>query len=391
MKTISSFSCRKLAAGPHSNFRLALFASLLFANWLQPQRCRSDELQRSQAPITNEDPVKIGLLLTLTGTFATGGEDCRRGIEVARQEYSPQNFAGPHKIAFIYEDSQNDPKVGVNGFKKLADLDQVLGVITMRSSIAMVLNPISRQKRIAMLGAVGHRDFVPGNEYAFGIWPSTADEGAALADRMIADGQRRAATLTLEDEWTMSLTAGVRERFEQLGGQIVAHETVAPKESDVTTMLTKMKVLQPDAIHINLDVGQNGLAIRRAREIGYRGALYSNFWAADADAVAVAGLEAAEGVMFPEIKLGLPRFRALLENKFPPKRTSAMMFSCYASAAMMIQAVSKIEGKPDRAQVFQALQATSEVPLADEPLPIRERRGRFNILVKRISAGQVQE
>lgn len=342
------------------------------------------------AGVRAEEPITIGLLVSLSGPYADIGEDCRRGIETSRQMYAPDDRVGSHTLRFIYEDSQADPKVGVNAFKKLADEDRALAVVTMRSPIGMAVNPLSRQVHVPVLGGVGHKDFVSTNEYAFQHWPSTQKEGAVLADEIIRTHPKGIGVITAEDEWTMALTAGFKDRFIEKNGTIELAETVPPGEMDLGSLLTRAKRDVPGALFLNLGLAQGAATLRRAREVGYPGTIYSNFWAGDSKAIEAAG-PATEGLLFPETKLELPKFKATLSKSFSPKRPSAMTFSCYAATAMVIQALKNITAIPNRENLYQELLSIKNIELLDEPLPMKDRRAEIAVVMKRIKNNAVQE
>jgi branched-chain amino acid transport system substrate-binding protein len=115
---------------------------------------------------TPPEKLKIGMLLTLSGSFASAGEDCRKGAEAGLLVAGPQT-----PIDLIYADTKNEPTTAITEFQRLVRANLVVGVYTHRSSIGMALNPISLNAQVPLLGAVGHRDFARGNNFAFQIWP----------------------------------------------------------------------------------------------------------------------------------------------------------------------------------------------------------------------------
>jgi branched-chain amino acid transport system substrate-binding protein len=68
-------------------------------------------------------PVKIGLLATLEGPFAAGGEDGMRGAELAIRERN--GMVAGRKIELIKASSDAKPDVAVNSTRKLVEQDKV--------------------------------------------------------------------------------------------------------------------------------------------------------------------------------------------------------------------------------------------------------------------------
>ena len=72
----------------------------------------------AQAP-----PVKIGLLATLEGPFAAGGQDGMRGAELAVRQRG--GVVAGRKIEIIKASSDAKPDVAVNATRKLVEQDKV--------------------------------------------------------------------------------------------------------------------------------------------------------------------------------------------------------------------------------------------------------------------------
>jgi branched-chain amino acid transport system substrate-binding protein len=72
---------------------------------------------------TAQQPVKIGLLTTLEGPFAAGGQDAMRGAELAVTQRG--GMVAGRKIEIIKASSDAKPDVAVNATRKLVEQDKV--------------------------------------------------------------------------------------------------------------------------------------------------------------------------------------------------------------------------------------------------------------------------
>ena len=347
----------------------------------------------SVAPPTE---VRIGELLALTGPFADIGEDCRRGVEVGRQAFFVNDRIGDYKLTLLPGDTQADPKIGLNEFRKVVDEEHAVAIITMRSPIGMALNPVSKAKHIPLLGAVGHSEFPVQNEYAFAMWAMTSSEGKFLADAMLKAGHDQIAMLTAEDDWTVSVSKHFTEAFTKLGGKILYADSVPGAEVDFAPIATKLRSSHAKAFFINLGLTPGALAVKRIREQGMTQKIYSNFWTGDPNAIASAGAEVMEDVSFAEAKTNFPKFRAALDANFPKKRISSMTYSCYSSMGLLAVSLSRLSSKQGSGpltsdQLYQALIEVKEIPLLDGTLAMAERRAQFELTLKTIRGGAVSE
>ncbi len=202
------------------------------------------------------EPLKIGMLLTLSGNYASAGADCRAGITAALVDN-----AASSRLNVIYADSKADPTTAISEFRKLMDSDHVLAVYTHRSNIGMAIDPVSQTAGISLLGAVGNKLFAANNNYAFQIWPKSDEEGGFFAAEFKKRGYKNVALLFTQDEWTTSVSDAFRSKFLSLGGSLIFDQAVLPAEIDFRTLLLQVKEKSPDVIFIDALLPQIGLLV----------------------------------------------------------------------------------------------------------------------------------
>src|SRR5690625_620016 len=82
------------------------------------------------AQSTSKDPVKIGVLQSLSGAFAPIGT---LGVKGAQLAIEGEEILG-RPIQLVVEDDQSDPKVGAQKARKMIDLDKVVAIEGMVGS-----------------------------------------------------------------------------------------------------------------------------------------------------------------------------------------------------------------------------------------------------------------
>jgi branched-chain amino acid transport system substrate-binding protein len=75
---------------------------------------------------TDTSPIKIGLLLPLTGNFAPNGNDEQRGWDFALKDLG--DTINGRKIQLVPVDDAGDPTQGLNAARRLVENDQVVGL-----------------------------------------------------------------------------------------------------------------------------------------------------------------------------------------------------------------------------------------------------------------------
>lgn len=335
--------------------------------------------------------IRVGLLLVLSGPYASLGEDCRQGVEVAKGVLGAGDTLEGKEIKFFYGDTQADPKVAVNEFKKMLNVHNIHLAITLRSPIGMALNPLSARAKVPLLGAVGHTDFVPTNPFAFQLWSTGLEDGEALANLISMNNGKRVALITTEDDWTVSVSDGFRKGARRHGLTLVYDQSLLPTETEFLSVISKLRNSNSDSIIINSGITQIGPIIKKLREQGFTQQIYSTFWVAKPEVLDSAGPAALEGVKFVEASLAFPKLRAALREKFGDERISQMTYSCYAAMAFALQALADSKGISSSSDVHQSLLKHSSVNLLDEVMIMKGRKAIQRLAGKRIQAGKVIE
>jgi ABC-type branched-subunit amino acid transport system substrate-binding protein len=326
--------------------------------------------------------IKIGALLTLSGGFASAGEDCRKGIEAGLDVANARNL-----LEILYADSKNDSMQTISEFRKLVQTDKAIGIYTHRSAMGMALNPVSLQSQIPLLGSVGHKEFGAANKYAFQIWPRSDDEGRILADEFIKRGHKRSALIYTEDEWTTSVSQGFRERFLKLGGVLAFDQSILPGETDLRSSLMQIKGKAPDAIYMNMLLPQIPTILRQAHEVGLNIPLYFNFYVTKKDVADAVGIGMLEGVRYIDIDSDLPVLKAKLgssQDEPPPSLT----ITSYVATILFAQAAAHTPNIRTAAELYSALLREHEVQTPDRMYKIVDRYVQFPMTVKIIRAGK---
>lgn len=337
-----------------------------------------------------ENEIRLGVLTELSGQFASNGNDCRAGHSAALKAFSNNGNVGKYKIKLIYGDSKGEGKAAVSEMNKLLAQDSVIAILANRSQVVMPLNPISRARKVPLLGVAAHPDLISENEYAFRFYPSTQFEGPMLAKKMIEHGAKKVAALGLQDEYLVALQKSTTEELKKLGATVVYDETVTDNELDFNTLISRIAAKQPDYLLINFGLGQSGVVIRKIRERGLKQPIVSNFWIQKEDVIKNAGKENMEGAGSIGIAATLPKFGEALQEFAPGARSSTIYYACHVALASFLHAVknSPVDVK-DSTSALQALQNLKKVELLDETLPVKDREVQFTLEYSTIRDGQI--
>lgn len=295
---------------------------------------------------SNSPSVRIGVLTPLTGDVASWGQMQRNATEMALNEVNSMGGLRGHPVKVIYEDSKANPRVGLNAFRKLVDVDRVpLVVGCPASNTTLAIAQYANESQTVVLSSGSTAQVVgEAGPYVFRIMPSDEVQAGIMADWAKSLGFNRVAIIYVENTWGRGLADAFESAFQQQGGVIVSKNATQQEATDFRAQLQRVFQTAPDAIYAPLYTRQAGLMIRQARELG----LSQQILGADVyetPELMEAGGEAVEGVLYTTYSSGEGQnhdtFAATYRNEFG-REPEAYAFYCYDAMKIAFYAIKQI-------------------------------------------------
>jgi branched-chain amino acid transport system substrate-binding protein len=215
--------------------------------------------------------IKIGAIQPMTGTVASWGQHGERAMRIAVQEINAAGGIRGHQVQLILEDSQGDPKVGVNALKKLIDVDKVPLVIgDAISPVSFATAPIASTRHVVLLspGSTAALLTREGGNYFFRVMPSDALQSKITAEWIAGLGFRDVAVVGTNNVWGKGLVEFFSREFPKRGGRLALEQLVGEQVSDFRTVIEKIRAADPDAIYAPLYQTQAGQFLRQLKQLG---------------------------------------------------------------------------------------------------------------------------
>jgi branched-chain amino acid transport system substrate-binding protein len=274
--------------------------------------------------------VKIGGLFSVTGPASFLGEPEKKTLEMLVRDLNARGGINGVKLEAVIYDTTGDATKAVQLATRLIKDDQVsviVGPSTTGESMAVI--PVAEKNRIPLIScAAGIKITEPVKQWVF---KTPANDHVAAEKILVHMGrlnQKRIALLTVTDGYGSSGREQIKALAKARGFSIVADEVYGPKDTDMTSQLTKIRGIRPDAI---ICWGTNpGPAVitKNVRQLGIKPPLYMSHGVASKKYIELAG-PAAEGVMLPAGKLAI--FDALPKSD-PQARLLAEYNQAYRKA-----------------------------------------------------------
>ena len=304
--------------------------------------------------IKKGQPVHLAYWLVVAGGDASLGIDIRRGVELAIADKGGKLLGHPIKLSG--QDEGCSAEGGQAAATKLAaDPTIVAAIGPTCSSAARPGAPLLWKQGIPTVSASNTAPYLTdpkrGKEYDGYARTAHNDkvQGAVAAQFALKKlGAKTAATIHDGSVYAEQLQAVFAEEFKKLGGTIVAQEAVAPTDTDMRPVLTKIATGKPDFIYLPIFIAAAGHITRQSKEVAglEKVALMSADGSFSPDFYKAAG-EAAVGMYhsspdFSAFGAGYKDFLAKHQKKYGEKPIAPFHAHGYDAAMMVFAAVEKV-------------------------------------------------
>jgi ABC-type branched-subunit amino acid transport system substrate-binding protein len=188
-------------------------------------------------------PVKIGLLATLEGPFAAGGQDGMRGAELAIAER--KGVVAGRKIELIKASSDAKPDVAVNATRKLVEQDKVdimVGPLSGGEGIAVKEYSKTQPNITFINGSSGAQatTLVNPSPNFFRFNTEGAQWMVGLGKAALDKGYRRVMVIAEDYAFPYSQVQGFMSEYCRLGGKVPVKAWVPLGGKDYSSVIARI-------------------------------------------------------------------------------------------------------------------------------------------------------
>jgi branched-chain amino acid transport system substrate-binding protein len=320
---------------------------------------------RAAAP--SGEPLLVGVSGPLSGPAAQYGAQWKKGFDLAIDEINGAGGVIGRPLAYVFEDSQSDPRQSVSVAQKYVNDPRILMEVgDFASPASMAASPIYQRAKLVQFGFTNsHPDFTKGGDYMWSTSNSQADEQPNLARYAIERlGMKRVAVLFLNTDWGRTSKDVFAAAAKSLGAEVVAAEGYQPTEQDFRPTLVRVRDAKPDGIILLSYYADAALIARQAADSGLKlpmaaaSSVYSPKLI-ELGGAAVDGLFLTT-VFFPEEQR--PEVQKFVGNFRAKYGTEPDTFNAGAYDVMYVFKAAVELGGPTRAGVRKALAEMKGVP-----------------------------
>lgn len=304
-------------------------------------------IRLAQKPAPKEQVIKIGSVLSLTGSASVWGQKSKNGVELAVKHLAEKGI----KVDVIFEDAASESKTAVSALNKLLaqGIKYIVGDISSGNVLAMA--PIAERNKVVLISpGASNPDISKAGDFIFRTWQSDALEARY-------DAEYAFKVLNWKDVCIVYIQnaygEGLKEAFKKhFLGKIVLEESFSQGQSSFRDLIIKLKKIKVDGIYLPGYPEEMGLFLKQLREQGVLTPILSTQAFDDPIVLKRAG-SAAEGVIFSVPEPPDPsnpvvqRFRKDYK-RFYGEEPGVTADAAYDAVMILVETIRKVGDDPEK-------------------------------------------
>jgi branched-chain amino acid transport system substrate-binding protein len=245
-----------------------------------------------------KEAYEIGVILPLSGDASVYGKSLQNGMTLALDEYN-ENHPNAKNVELIFEDSKADPKTAVNALSKLISINNcnlVLGGFT--SSEVLSMAPIAEKNKVVLISPTASSPAITyAGDYIFRTTPSDNFDGEIMARFAFNELElKNVGLLYVNNDYGLGISNVFKEKYKNLGGNIIAEKSFEPGADDFKTHLLTIKNAKPDGLYI-IASSEIGDILKQKTELAMKMKVFTVGLAENPNVVNIAG-KGADSVFY---------------------------------------------------------------------------------------------
>lgn len=247
-----------------------------------------------------EEDVKIGAVLTLTGSLADLGNHSKNGLLTGVNLINKKGGIKGRKISLFLEDSKTDPKSAVAAITKLINIDKVKYIIgDLSSGTTLAMAPIAEQSKVVLLApGASNPQMREAGDFIFRNWVSDEFDGNVAASYAIQKlNIKTFSIIEQQNTYCKGLSEAFQSTVQNNNGRVILITPIQDNSLNNRDAVIKIISSNSEAVYIATHTKEGASAVRQLRESGYKGEIISNLVVESPDFAKLAK-GAMEGIIY---------------------------------------------------------------------------------------------
>jgi branched-chain amino acid transport system substrate-binding protein/urea transport system substrate-binding protein len=349
------------------------------------------------ASLAGKKPIKIGVVLPLSGGFEIYGNLGVRGAKMAVAEI---NAAGGvldgRPLELIIEDNKTDPKTAVEKAKKLVMRDKVVALMGPVSSAARdAMTPVAEKYKTPLLYGIDYEGGVC-NRYVF-LYSAIPDHDMDKLIPYMAEKYGKSFYIFGYDYvWPHKMTEAIKRNVEKIGGEIVGIEYTPFGVKDYAPTIQKISKSGAKILMLIVPGADGFTFIKQFSNFGLKEKIQIVALASDENYLMALTPDQSEGIFTalpflasldkPEAK----DFVARQHKMFGPDTVVTWATGSHYGLIMLLAEAIKKAGSDDREKIIDNMgDLTITVGNGPETMRVSDHHMILNMLIGKFTGGKL--
>ena len=198
-------------------------------------------IKKSPSQPVSKEPIKIGVILPLSGDAAFIGEAAKNSAILAKESFGKTK----NTYELIFEDDQADSKKTVSAFRKLVDVDKIRAVGTGFAGPGNAVAPLADKEQIIHFSIASDLSIAKDKPFVFNHWIKPENEAGVYIKEAKKQGLKKIAMITSNQQGIIAIRDALLKEDPSIF--ILKDELLGPQEKDFRTTIIKAKNEGADA------------------------------------------------------------------------------------------------------------------------------------------------
>jgi branched-chain amino acid transport system substrate-binding protein len=247
-------------------------------------------------------PIRIGLIVELSGPFRDLGIDGRDGVLLAVEETNRNGGIDGRPLELIIADCGDSIESATAAYAYLKEKKVMAMLGPMTSAQCEYLFPLVTDGEIPCIGITTSSDSFTGyRDLFFRVIPTSSQLGDTLSEFMIHDDDPSLLAVVYDTanlSYTHSYLEGITRARMRLGQPAPAAWPFDSRVTGFPSVMTDVLEKYPDAVLLIASARDSALLAQTGRAVGFTGKFYGAGWAGTEDLIRKGGAS-VEGMAMP--------------------------------------------------------------------------------------------
>jgi branched-chain amino acid transport system substrate-binding protein len=240
-------------------------------------------------------PVKVGVILSLSGPAAVFGLPERNAIMAIQKEIDAAGGVNGKKLDLVFFDDKTNPTEAARGVTQLINDDKVVAIIGPGTGgTILAAGPIAERLKVPLLGPAGTVAITAKtNSFAPWVFRMAINDTVGvqtLLESAVKKGAKRIGIIYQEDAYGKFGSEYAQKLSSEQGFTVAEAVSAAYTATDLTPQATRLRNANVDAVFVQMSISSLGAAfLKAANDVGLKVPFYANSGLAQKSFIDAAG------------------------------------------------------------------------------------------------------